>query len=278
MATLTDTASKLTQAQIEQWERDGFLILSGLFESKNVDAIRQYFDQVAECGKPIEHHWQPDTTTKSQEPVNILKRYPRFMMPHRVHDLSKRMLLDKRVFATLEQLLGEPAVACQSMYYFKPPGAKGQALHQDNFYLEVEPQTCIAAWTAIDEVHPDNGGLYVVPGTHKLDLQCPEPADESQSFTTHLVNAPKGMKAVPTHMQPGDVLFFNGQVIHGSGMNRSKTQWRRSFICHYMPADSRCISRYYFPILSSAGDEITYKASVGGGPCGNEFKPGTYRE
>jgi ectoine hydroxylase-related dioxygenase (phytanoyl-CoA dioxygenase family) len=33
-------------------------------------------------------------------------------------------------------------------------------------------------------------------------------------------------------MEPGDVLFFNGQVIHGSLPNRSSTRFRRALIAH----------------------------------------------
>jgi hypothetical protein len=40
---------------------------------------------------------------------------------------------------------GSEAYAAQSMYYYKPPGAKGQGMHQDNFYLLASPATCIAA-------------------------------------------------------------------------------------------------------------------------------------
>jgi hypothetical protein len=105
-----------------------------------------------------------------------------------------------------------------------------------------------------------------------MDTQCPTLADESQSFTSHLVDVPKGLKAVPTVMEPGDVLFFNGQIIHGSGMNRSQTLWRRSFICHYMPRASTCVSKFYFPILGFDGSELTYEASQAGGPCGPEFE------
>jgi len=35
----------------------------------------------------------------------------------------------------LEELFGKPALGAQTMYYFKPPGRRGQGMHQDNFYL-----------------------------------------------------------------------------------------------------------------------------------------------
>ena len=78
------------------------------------------------------------------------------------------------------------------MLYFKPPGAKGQALHQDNFYLLVEPGTCIAAWIALDDADQDNGGMLVVPKSNQLEIQCPHEADPALSFTRHEVDVPEG--------------------------------------------------------------------------------------
>ncbi|MBL4701041.1 MAG: phytanoyl-CoA dioxygenase family protein [Phycisphaeraceae bacterium] len=269
------TRLTLTAAQLQQWKTDGYLIAPTLFDSQQIEELKTTLQNIADKGEPVSG-WEPSPVSKQN---NILSRYPRFMHPHRTIELAKKMLLDQRVCEVLTQLIGEKPCACQSMYYFKPPGSKGQALHQDNFYLDVEPQTCIAAWTAIDPVMPENGGLYVVPGTHRLDTQCPELAREQESFTTHLVDVPKGLKAIPTHMHPGDVLFFNGQLIHGSGMNQSQTQWRRSLICHYMPRSSRCVNEAYFPILDFNGNELTYETSQAGGVCGEEWaeKPSSYQ-
>src|SRR5947199_7709222 len=118
-------------------------------------------------------------------------------------------MLDTRLAVPLEDLLGEEPLAAQSMLYFKPAGARGQALHQDNFYLKVEPGTCIAAWMALDPADRENGGLEVVHGTHKTDIFCPEPADLDVSFTREYVSPPPGLKAVPVDLAPGDVLFFH---------------------------------------------------------------------
>ncbi len=246
-----------------------------MFDPHEVAAIKARFDAIAEAGTPIPGLWEPRDPGQTGG-GDVLWRYPRVMHPHRFDQATMGWMLHPRVGSALQALLGEEPIATQSMFYFKPPGAKGQALHQDNFYLEVAPGTCIAAWTAIDPAHPDNGGMYIVPGTHTLDIQCPEQADGEVSFTTHLVNAPKGFKAIPAHMEPGDTLFFNGSVIHGSGPNRSPTQWRRAFICHYMPRSSKQISKHYHPLHDFAGHTIEYPASTGGGPCGLEEKPGSY--
>lgn len=262
--------SILTDERRAAWDRDGYLIVPGLFSPDEVAAVRHLFDAIGQKGEPIPNHWEPKLDAPADD---VLARWPRVMHLHRRDEQVKAWMLHPGVRDVLAELMGGPAVATQSMYYFKPPGAKGQALHQDNFYLQVKPDTCVAAWTAIDPATPANGGMYLVPGTHTMEIVCPEVADASESFTTHLVNAPKGMKAIPAVMNPGDTLFFNGSVVHGSGPNRSPSggQWRRAFICHYMPKSSTHIWEGYFPILDFDGHEIAYQASKDGGPCGNEF-------
>lgn len=265
--------SGLTAEQIGLYRREGYLIVRNLFGPEEVDELRRRFERLGDGSEPApaEELWRPDR--QSPDP---LQRYPRVLMPHRWDALSRRWLLDTRLHRVLQTLLEEEPVAAQSMFYFKPPGARGQALHQDNFYLQVEPHTCIAAWMAIDPSTTENGGLSVVPGTQDSELYCPGQADMTQSFVGHFVQPPEGKQAVPAELQPGDVLFFNGNVIHGSGPNHSSRQWRRSFICHYMPASSRCINKYYFPLLNFSGEEVRYAVSTSGGPCGNEAAGADY--
>ncbi|MDX2226323.1 MAG: phytanoyl-CoA dioxygenase family protein, partial [Verrucomicrobiae bacterium] len=149
---------------------------------------------------------------------------------------------------------------------------RGQALHQDNFYLAVKPFSCIAAWTAIDPAIPENGGLYVVPDTHNYPVVCPKEADPNESFFQHFVPPPEGKKAIPARLEPGDTLFFNGNVIHGSGPNRHETLWRRSYICHYLPSKAAYLAGMYNPCLRFDGTSLEVAANPDGGPCGKEWE------
>jgi len=276
-ATADNTTTLVTADQQQHWQDQGYLIMPSLFNSDEVAKLRQFFAHHEQTHEPIPGHWEPMVGPDARD-ASPLEQYPRMMHPHRFADLPKAMMLHPRLGAALQALVGDDMVAVQSMIYFKPPGAKGQALHQDNLYLQVKPDTCYAAWIAIDPADTENGGMYVVPGTHKLDILCPESADLNESFTNHLVNAPKGMQAVPAKMQPGDVLFFNGSVVHGSGKNKTANRWRRSFICHYMPRSSTQIAEHYFPVLDFAGNEIPYDAATDGGPCGSDVKVRSYGE
>lgn len=256
----------LSPEQMAFFQAEGYLIVKGLFEPGELDDIRSTFERIGET--TVAGHFEPVFDPDNPDP---LKRYPRVMHPHRFNQTAMKYMLHKPMMDVLENLYGEPALAAQSMYYYKPPGSRGQALHQDNFYLKVEPGNCIAAWTAIDAADEENGCLLVVPKTSGYEVVCPELADEKESFTTHYVKPPKDKKAVPAVMDEGDVLFFNGNLIHGSYRNKSKDRFRRAFICHYANASAVRIGAFYRPLYAADGSEVMLEANPDGGPCGNEF-------
>lgn len=251
----------------EQFNRDGYYLARGLFSPAEVEEIRAMFARMHTEGVPgwYEPHKSYDGVENPDDP---LFKYPRVMMPHRFNARAKHFMLHPGVRRLLTSFFGTEPVAAQSMFYFKPPGARGQALHQDQFYLLVDPGTCIAAWTAIDDCDMENGGMLVVPQTSDLKIYCPEEADSKESYTRQFVPVPKDHKAVPAVMKAGDTLFFNGSVIHGSGPNRSKDRFRRAFICHYATGALDKISGGYLPLTRMDGSEYRVTAQTGGGPCG----------
>lgn len=260
------TLRKLTSEQKQQFETEGFLIVKGLFAESDLAEMDRTFEEMSHCRIP--GYFEPDLDADMKDP---LKRYPRIMHPHRFNETAMKYMLHKPVLDVLADLYEEEPLAAQSMFYFKPPGARGQALHQDNFYLKVEPGNCIAAWTAVDAADEENGGLLVVPKTNDHDIVCPDTADPNESFTTHYVKPPKDSKAVPANMDRGDVLFFNGNLIHGSYRNKTKDRFRRAFICHYANESATHISNHYRPLFRADGTPADLEANPDGGPCGIEY-------
>lgn len=257
----------LAKEQLEQFQTEGYLVLKGLFKQE-ADELRDHFMKL-HAGGPIPGCFNP--LPLEQSGGDILKAYPRMMHPHRIDKTSMNYMLHPKVMNVLADLYGEEPLAAQSMFYFKPPGAKGQALHQDNFYLKVEPGTCIAAWTAIDAADEENGGLFIVPESNRLAVECPQTADPNESFTKEYVPVPEGYRAVPVRMEAGDVLFFNGSVIHGSYPNKSEHRFRRAFICHYANASTAKIATHYKPLYRWDGTEADgIQFDNSGGPCGTE--------
>jgi ectoine hydroxylase-related dioxygenase (phytanoyl-CoA dioxygenase family) len=252
----------------EGFEEDGFTVVRGLFGADETERLCDEFAALR-AGGPVPGHFEPRASGPGADPLHV---WPRVMHPHEIDDLARDVLLDARLRTVLEVLLGEEVLAAQSMFYFKPPGARGQALHQDNFYLRVEPGTCVAAWLACDVIDRENGGLEVVPGTHRMDLFCPQEADAGVSFAREYVPPPPGLAAVPVDMEPGDVLFFNGSLVHGSQPNRAADRFRRSFIGHYVGRSAERIGGFY-RTMTMSGARVVLPESEGAGPCGTEFAP-----
>lgn len=246
--------------RLEAYNRDGFAIARGLFSPEEVDTYKSHFQAM--------HAKRQDTLDARLEKGEPLAKYPRLMQPHRHDETALRWLIDARLDQWLTALLGKSPYAVQTMYYFKPPQARGQALHQDQFYLQVQPGTCMAAWMAIDPCDEENGCLQVVPGTHLLPTLCTKDADLDASFANDTVDLPPGMEPVPVVMEPGDVLFFNGQLVHGSFPNSSRSRFRCSLIGHYIMAEAEKVAKWYDPVIRMDGSQVEIEFTERGGKCG----------
>ena len=257
---------------LAEYQREGYAIARGLFAAGELAELLAEFEAMHAQGE-IPGCF---SAVPLEQPADPLDAWPRLMHPHRVSQLTMRWMLEPRLEPTLRSLLGEEPLAAQSMFYWKPPSARGQALHQDNYYLRAAPNTCLAAWLAIDPADRDNGGLFVVPGSQVLDVQCPEEADLDVSFAGELVPPPAGLSEVPVDLDPGDVLFFGGSLIHGSQPNRTRDRFRRSFICHYVGASAEELSWFYKPLYRFDGSEVLIPDATGGGPCGEPEPAGPH--
>ncbi|HLZ72432.1 MAG TPA: phytanoyl-CoA dioxygenase family protein [Dehalococcoidia bacterium] len=255
--------SVITAEHRRAYAADGFTVVRGLFEPAEIARYRDHF--MALRGEGAFPGDLVGVDPRSNDP---LKQYPRMIHMHRWDELSLRWLLDARLNTCLTALLGIEPFAVQTMLYFKPPGARGQAPHQDQYYLRVSPGTCIAAWLPLDDCDEANGCLQVVPGSHAWPLLCTEQADTSLSFTDVTVPIPPWTEVRAVTMRAGDVLFFHGQLVHGSQPNRTSDRFRRSLIGHYIQGDARQVATFYHPALRMDGTPLELAPSPDGGACG----------
>ncbi|MEE1617733.1 phytanoyl-CoA dioxygenase family protein [Brachybacterium sp. J153] len=246
------------------YQNAGAVHLRGVLTAEEVAELRDTFTiHIETDGSGGAFHETPEG--------DPLHAYPRMIQPHRDDHAPGRMarswMLEQRVMGRVAEVVG-PVWAAQSMFYFKPPGARGQAMHQDNYFLQSHPETCIAAWIAVDDCDGDNGALGVVPGTHRYEIECPEDADAAESFTSITVSIPEHLSVVQTDMRAGDMLIFHGSLVHGSKPNTTEDRFRRSLILHYIPVGSREVAAGYQPLLDADGREVRIEKSEMGGTCG----------
>ncbi len=156
--------------------------------------------------------------------------------PHTVSPIFVKYMKHPNITKILGQCIG-PSVKCmQSMYFVKPPGLQGQAWHQDECYIPTRDRSLCGAWVALDDATIENGCLWVIPSSHKLgyiypfrDHNQPDKYDISQQVFG-FDESPQ----IPVEVKKGDVIFFNGYLLHKSEKNNTKNDYRRAIVYHYM--------------------------------------------
>ena len=217
---------KLKLSDREFFEEQGYFVARGVFTPAEVLEMGDHFIAKRREGpKPGDMGGDPRTAT---DPLN---QYPRMINMHKWDPKTDAWRQDSRLTSLAGFLINDGVELCQTMLYFKPPGARGQAMHQDNQYIRKTP--IIAAWTALDDCDEANGQMVMIPGSNKCGILPVQRADESISFTNGQSQIPPGLKEKGIGMKAGDVLFFGGFTIHGSYPNTTKDRFRRSFITHF---------------------------------------------
>ncbi len=181
----------------------------------------------------------------------------RIHMLHRKLALHERYLLHPRVLDILEVLIGPDVLALQTMLFLKGPGKPGQGWHQDSYYIPTLPDTLIGSWIAIDDADEYNGGLWFAKGSAHEPIYppCPEVSygfgDRLVQGITHIIHPSDPDDRVNTltqiankydhvlgRVKSGDVVFFNGHLLHRSKRNITPDRFRRAFVSHYCNARS----------------------------------------
>jgi phytanoyl-CoA hydroxylase len=207
----------------------GLLVCESLLDQGEVDEIRRDGERFADGSHPV-RNLPPDG------------RFLAVHFPHWVSPVARAAVVHPGVAAVLGEIVGahlphwDGRVKCmQSMLFLKPPGLQGQAWHQDERFIPTRDRSLCGAWIALDDATVENGCLWVIPGSHRMGQLYPfkghgrpdefDPTDEAYGFDD--------AAAVPVEVRSGDVVFFNGYLLHRSMRNRSD-RTRRALVCHYM--------------------------------------------
>ncbi|MBW7454233.1 phytanoyl-CoA dioxygenase family protein, partial [Paenibacillus sepulcri] len=145
MSTSTDRLTPLTREQLQFYKDNGYLILRKSASDDLIDAFNAHIrsirlsEDMPEWAKP----------RRGQDVVEDKDRFSlRLFNPHLHDGFAKQMMKLPVIRGALAQLLGDEAAGVQSMYFYKEPGAPGQAAHQDYYYIRNEPNSLTAAWVA----------------------------------------------------------------------------------------------------------------------------------
>ncbi|XP_063834328.1 probable phytanoyl-CoA dioxygenase isoform X1 [Ostrinia nubilalis] len=234
---------QLSQEQLDFFADNGYLVIKNLIDFGSLNSYRKRFSEICDGSAP-------------RGIVTIVKEPKLIKEAKTLEDCVNKMqdIIDDEVFATyvenpglldvVSQLIGDNISAVHTMVINKPPGTGRHPPHQDLYYFPFRPaEKIVTTWTAIDEVTIENGCLYVLPGSHKGDLHrhgYPEKFDQLFHWIMDEDKVAPEHKRVDLVMGPGDTVFFQSGLVHGSRPNVSKV-YRKIISCHYASGDCHYI-------------------------------------
>ncbi len=241
----------LTSRQLDEYRRDGFLVLRGLFSSAECADLGRILDELAVPPRaPGKSRWYSDDEAAAEGRV-VLSRveYCRNSEP------GLRVVIESvRILSAVGQLFGEPAILFKDKVNYKIPGSSGFLAHQDaqagwNRYCESQ----ITVMVSIDATTPENGCLELASGQHGRGLigamwQPLEGADL------------EGVAFAPLETTPGDVCFFDAYVPHRSGPNQTAAPRRVMYLTYNKASQGDHYETYFADKLQSYPPDIARTA------------------
>lgn len=226
----------------DEYVSEGFVVVRDLVSAADRAVIAAELLRFARNEYPITN--PPDVADEATDD-DRLNQVLAVHFPHWVSEPISDIVGHPAIASVLEEITGahlpfwDGRVKCmQSMLFAKPPGLPGQAWHQDERYIPTRDRSLVGAWIAIDDADEDNGCLRVLPQSHRPGRIYPlgdhgqpdefDPGEEAHGFDA------AGEIAVPC--AAGDVIFFNGYLLHRSLRNASADRSRRALVNHYCSA------------------------------------------
>jgi phytanoyl-CoA hydroxylase len=165
------------------------------------------------------------------------RRFPRF------RGAGLAILTHSAIQTMVRQILGEPGIIVQSMYFQGNPTTWP---HQDTYYLDGEPLgAMIGVWFAVETIAPGAGRFFVYPKSHCIDMvrnggnfDIAFNHDRYKKLVVDVIRD-NSLECCAPALEQGDVLMWSSKTIHGSLPTTQPQSSRSSFTGHYIPARSR---------------------------------------
>lgn len=230
-----------TPAELKAFYDDnGYLVIEDAFSPEEVARLIEETTQI--CRGRRGEIQGATTLPDEMSDDEVLRRFLCIHFPHKFSEPIRSTLFNPATLKVLTSVVGPNVKCMQSMLFIKASGKPGQAWHQDEDYIPTRDRSLIGGWIALDRATVENGGLWVIPGSHKHGILWEQEwhgdrrfdcAEESRGFPY------TDADAVPVEVEAGSIVFFNGYLLHRSLPNRApEGRYRRSLVNHFMSCES----------------------------------------
>lgn len=236
---------EITPEQIAQYQRDGFLIIENLIEPALVERLRDRIEPLFhgqfETGiYPDEWYWRPGLSLPdvTREICNGWK----------CDRTLASVVLSSTVGYITATLAGWPGARIgQDSIWWKPPGGKAVALHQDGTYINyLDPAEMTTCWIALEDVMADIGTIEYAVGSHTWpfvetngEFHAPQRHYQAAMRTAAAAAGVTDPQVVKIEMAAGSCVVHHGNTWHGSGPNLTPDRPRRSIGIHTLSSAAR---------------------------------------
>ena len=215
---------KLTQEQICQYNKRGFIFPLDVFSEREAAEHRNYFDNLMqEAEAKGWHSYSINGWHKSCRGI---------------YDL----VIEDRILDYVQDLLGKNLICWGTHYFCKMSGdIKRVSWHQDASYWPLTPSKTVTVWLAIDDADEENGAMQVIPGSHiHGQITFEHSSIEENNVLGQSVREPLqyGEEPVLFSMKAGQISLHTDLLLHGSEPN-SSTRRRCGLTMRFVPPEVR---------------------------------------
>lgn len=234
---------------IENFHRDGYAVVRGVFSESEVAEMAAAFDEIYQRGLSYPRDWRHQNTLFRVADDPAIGHIVRMVQwPSYFNDVMAKFRIDTRLRDIVAPLIGQDIKQIINQMHWKPPGAAHAefGFHQDvrsrrpRWAYRNMDSSYVQTGIAIDPHTPENGAMTVMPGSHakgELPLDRCRAAMEVSKDMDDLTRAGlKAENAVDLVLEPGDVALWCLFCVHGSGRNSSNID-RRFYLNGYVRAE-----------------------------------------
>ncbi|MFI9582965.1 ectoine hydroxylase [Streptomyces sp. NPDC052236] len=218
----------IVRSELTAFERDGFLTVDELITPDEVALYRAELDRLI-ADPAVRADERSIIEPKSQDVRSVFE-------VHRLSELFAALVRDERVVGRARQILGSDVYVHQSRINVKPGfGASGFYWHSDFETWHAEDgmpnMRAVSVSIALTENRDTNGGLMIMPGSHRTFLGCAgETPTDNYKKSLQMQDAGTPSDEALTRLadehgirlftgQAGSATWFDCNCMHGSGDN-----------------------------------------------------------
>jgi len=132
--------------------------------------------------------------------------------------------MNPNILDLAESILGPNFYLWASSFFIKEPFSTATVgWHQDAYYWPMKPHHSVTVWLAFDDVDEENGGMKIIPGSHRAGLLQHTRREKTDSIITLELESGtfREADAVQFKLKAGEVSLHDDRAAHGSPANPS---------------------------------------------------------